>query len=518
MAGKVRHLVERKGRYFARLVVPKDLKAAVGKTELRIALGGDYRQALKLLPGAVAQLQMQIGQAERKTSDQRKPLRYPMSAGEMTAAHYNNRLAFDDQLRNDPRWPSVMVDDGLVEMLRRAIAGHATDDQLRDLVGRELDRFRQAGNFDAPPGSEVWRTVARGLCVAELEALGRLVERDEGDFTGQPEHPLLTEALQDDAAPRKKVSIKKLWKRYVEVRQAAGFMKSGSGRLSRVIDSLCTFLGHDDAAKVTRKDILAWRDHLTDQLAAKTINDVYLSTCRTLFKFGVEQEVLTDNPVQTVKMAKPRKVLSRERGYTDEEALKVLKASRSYRPNVDQNGYQREKSHLVNAKRWVPILAAFSGARVSELTQLRKEDFRQEGEVWIMRITPDAGTVKAGGYRDVPLHPQILDEGFVEFLGASKAGPLFHGAKTVEDHARKAAIISNQLADWLRKSGLRPEGLQPNHAWRHRLKTLAMELEIAQRVVDALQGHAARTAGENYGDATLKAKVAAIGKLPRYDL
>ncbi|PSL20476.1 DUF6538 domain-containing protein [Shimia abyssi] len=64
-AGKIRHLVNRNGRYHARLVVPKDLREIIGRSELRTALGGDYRQALKKLPGEVARLQNQIATAER---------------------------------------------------------------------------------------------------------------------------------------------------------------------------------------------------------------------------------------------------------------------------------------------------------------------------------------------------------------------------------------------------------------------------------------------------------------------
>jgi hypothetical protein len=45
-----------------------------------------------------------------------------------------------------------------------------------------------------------------------------------------------------------------------------------------------------------------------------------------------------------------------------------------------------------------------------------------------MRITADAGTVKAGGYRDVPLHPQLVDLGFTDFVNASPDGPLFYRA------------------------------------------------------------------------------------------
>lgn len=67
MVGKVNHLVNRSGRYHARLVAPKEMRDSVSKSELRKPLGGgDYRQTLKLLPGAVAQLQHRIAEAKPK--------------------------------------------------------------------------------------------------------------------------------------------------------------------------------------------------------------------------------------------------------------------------------------------------------------------------------------------------------------------------------------------------------------------------------------------------------------------
>ena len=38
------------------------------------------------------------------------------------------------------------------------------------------------------------------------------------------------------------------------------------------------------------------------------------------------------------------------------------------------------------------------------------------------------------------------------------------------------------------------------------------------RVIDAMQGHTGRTAGENYGDVTVIAKARVIDALPDYDL
>ncbi len=49
----------------------------------------------------------------------------------------------------------------------------------------------------------------------------------------------------------------------------------------------------------------------------------------------------------------------------------------------------------------------------------------------------------------------------------------------------------------------------PMHGWRHRFKTVGMEAGIPTRVLDAIQGHAPRTAAEGYGEVTIKTMVAA---------
>lgn len=111
----------------------------------------------------------------------------------------------------------------------------------------------------------------------------------------------------------------------------------------------------------------------------------------SLFAWAHENERLRENVAATVRQPKPRRVQSRERGYTDAEALAVLRASRSHVPKPNQFGFVRETPHMTAAKRWAPILCAFSGARISEITQLRKEGIRQEGNRWIMRMRIGTG-------------------------------------------------------------------------------------------------------------------------------
>ncbi|WP_226341073.1 tyrosine-type recombinase/integrase [Gemmobacter serpentinus] len=468
----------------------------------------------------MTQLQHQIAQAERQVASvpsTKAPARYPLAPDQIALSHYHQRIAFDDELRNDIRHSFGFVDEVLVQRLRDAMAGRLTDADLNALIGERLESFRDAGNLTALPGSDEWRQIARALCVAEYEALARVAERDEGDFTGKPDHPLLTNAKLPEPH-EKPVSLLKLSDDYVLSWTQAGFMKDRGKRHATVIANLRKFLKHNDARKITKLNLIEWRDQLVKKFAAKTVNDAYLSSVRSMLNWAFENERLPENVAATVKQPKPKKVYGRECGYTDAEAVFVLKASRSYQPHCDEFGRVRETPQSIAAKRWVPIICAFTGARVSEITQLRVEDVRKEGDRLIIRITPDAGTVKAGGYRDVPLHRQIIALGFEEFVKGVGHGPIFHNGTDPKRYAAKAQRMSNQIADWLRVSEIRPDGVQPNHGWRHRLKTQAMELGLNTRVIDAMQGHTGRTAGENYGDVTLNAKASVIEQLPEYDI
>jgi hypothetical protein len=53
---------------------------------------------------------------------------------------------------------------------------------------------------------------------------------------------------------------------------------------------------------------------------------------------------------------------------------------------------------------------------------------------------------------------------------------------------------------------------------RHRLTTIADEVGISERVLDAICGRPPLTVGRRYGEVTLKAKADAIRKLPRYEV
>ncbi|MBA8907893.1 integrase [Aminobacter ciceronei] len=523
MAGNVRNLLNREGRYFARLVIPKELRPFMnGKTELRTALGPDRREALKKLPGAVAILQHEIALGERRAvaaGEKTVTLgRYPLAVDQIALRNYHDRLAQDDQMRNAGRhWASLSIDDGFVDQLRRGIAGQLSNADLAELVEHRIDRFRQIGNTTAEPGTAEWRTLARAVCISEYEALERVAERDDGDFTGRPSNPLIVNAapVEDELPP---VSLKRLLADYIAAKKIVGKAKGTEKRWKPVFDDLVRFTRHDDARRLTKQNLMQWRDERLKTLSPKTVSDVYLASVRAVLRWAKENDRIDSNVAAEVRQDAPKRALSREKGFTLSEAQAILKAACVYVPKASDNPANSELPQTSAAKRWTPILCAHTGARVTEMTQLRKQDIRQEGDAYVLRITPDAGTVKAGGYRDVPLHQQLIDMGFLDFVDASPGGALFYPERKGRDPVKAAQTVAGRVSKWLQGDHLIPDGIQPNHAWRHRFKTVSNELGISERVSDAIQGHAGRTAGDGYGDVTVKARKAAIDRMPKYEI
>ncbi|TCD15258.1 tyrosine-type recombinase/integrase [Oricola cellulosilytica] len=523
MAAKIRNLLNRDGRYFARRVVPEELRVYFdGKRELRKPLGPDRRVAISKLPSVLATWNFRIEEARRRhrgddalRAGGAKP-GSPLNGREMAIAHYFTELELDMQERHFPdremiadmSWSRKAYRQALIE----TAAGLADNEKMDATIGWALDAFRERGNHDLTLGSSDWRTLAMSLAAAQIEAMDRSRERDQGNFAGTPAHSILSDAIeiQDLAEP---VSILQLLDDYLKELEASGKGRAARKRWTPAIRSLVKHASHDDANRLTKGEIVKWKEACLEAgLAPRTIKTVHLAALKAVLNWAKRNDRIAENPAAEVVIRADRSPPSRERGFREDEANAILRASKSYR----RTG--RETQKLANAKRWVPLICAHTGARVGEILQLRRQDIFEQDGIHAIRITPEAGTVKAGGYRNVPLHNQIVDEGFIQFVLDAAEGPLF--LNTIAGATPRTAVDTAQirLRQWLHRNDLVPSNMQPNHAWRHRFKTLGREVGIDSRILDAIQGHAPRTASEHYGDVTLRAMKNALDKIPRYNL
>ncbi|MER9689674.1 site-specific integrase [Mesorhizobium sp. M0139] len=300
--------------------------------------------------------------------------------------------------------------------------------------------------------------------------------------------------------------------------KAAGRKQSTYESYRDAFAYLVRFLRHNDASKVTAKDVIAFKNHRLStpspktgkMVSAKTVKDSNLSALKVVFGWGVANGLVGHNPATgvTLKVGKPAR--HRSKGFSDEEAKTILSGALSH-----ERGQENPKTFA--AKRWIPWLCAFTGARVGELAQLRKQDVTLRGDVWVIRITPEAGTVKTNEAREVPLHQQVIDLGFPAFVQEAASGHLFLKVDPPENVRGALRGLKNRLAEFGRTFVPDPN-VAPNHGWRHRFKTVGMEAGIPPRILDAIQGQAARTVADTYGEVTLKTMAAELAKLGIYSL
>ena len=377
MAKSVRYLIQRGGRFHARVVVPQRLRKIIGRTELSAPLGADRREALRKLPSVVAQFHDRLTAAEqtiRVPKKQRATRRAnPLGSAQMARIYLDELLEADTELRGTTRvWAFGDFDRNEISLLRDVAAGRAHPDDVPAGILRAIEVFRRRGNHDLLPRGPDWQALVRQIALAELEAMKVIALRDDGD----PDPPLaaMFEVLDTEPADAglPLTRIRDIFDGYRRELEANGKGRNADHRWSPIIENLIASLGHDSARRLTRRDIIRWKDRLLELLSPKTVRDTYVATVRAAFNWGVDNGLLESNPAATVKVRLARKLVVREKGFTDAEALGILRASFSYQ------GSKNEHGHMTSAKRWSPILCAFTGARIAEITQLRAEDIKTE--------------------------------------------------------------------------------------------------------------------------------------------
>lgn len=283
------------------------------------------------------------------------------------------------------------------------------------------------------------------------------------------------------------------------------------------VAKLRAFLGHDGAGRITPDDVLAFKDHRLQAVNPRTgkpvspttVKNNDLAGLKAVFAWAVGNRKLPANPAAGITVRAAKQVKTRSKGFTEAEAQSILAAARRYdNPN--------EGRQMVGAKRWIPWLMAYTGGRVGEFVQLRREDVRQEGGIWFVDITPTAGPVKDKEARRIALHPHLVEMGFVAFVQAAPAGRLFLRPSPGEDFPRgQWRGVKNRLRDFGREF-VKDAAVRPNHGWRHRFKTVGRQAGIDSALLDAITGHAPRTVGDSYGDFPLNAQHHALSRMPRY--
>ena len=217
-------------------------------------------------------------------------------------------------------------------------------------------------------------------------------------------------------------------------------------------------------------------------LRAKTIQGSKLSPVRAILQWGVQNKLLRSNAAEGISLDVKAKQGERKRSFTDEEAKIILRAARFEKDSV---------------KRWVPWIGAYTGARLSEICQLRCEDVLKIDEVWCIKFAPEAGSLKtSGSERVVPVHPALIDSGLLNYVAKVRSGPLF-AELSPDKFGKRGGNGTKMIGRFVRQLGLKDPRLSPSHSWRHRIKTLGRKHALAPDILNAITGHGSKSVADS---------------------
>lgn len=338
--------------YYLRQRVPADLVGVIGKKEVKVSLGTKDPSEAKLRHVIALQKLQDRWSLERAQPESLTQKQIFALAGEA----YREWVEQHDEQPGEPGVWQAVINRNRREIERDPI----------EWFGSSVDALlaRHRLKTDEESRKQLILAVADAIQQGSKVSL----RKSQGDYSPDPKanrFPPLPRQEQDA-----KVSLLDLFQLWERDHRKEGKPQRTVEDFRQKIDDFIKFLGHNDAARVTPKNVADYVEHLLHErnLALRTVGAKYLATIRTIYRTGISKIVVTKDPTEHVKVRQSKPVRERPKGFTDNEAATILRCTLR---DPSTLGGMSELNKL--ACRWVPWMCAYTGARAGEITQLRKE-------------------------------------------------------------------------------------------------------------------------------------------------
>ncbi|RWR32545.1 hypothetical protein D2T31_00745 [Sinirhodobacter populi] len=366
---RISYLWRRGATYYARIDVPLDLVPILKKPTLKRSLHTkDEAEAKRLLNAVIEDW--------RREFDDLRARRVLTDADRDHAVwgHYEAALDHDDAVRAnlpgeteieaameaavervrtegiDMRDPLAALDVALdVQVVKDAASVDATARQAKltdmrkhlakgetALIADEVNEYLKRNRVYVEPRTPDWISLARRMMRSEIEALQRTLERDKGDFTGQPADPLVKPAIgprRETAKPGE--TLMEIFEVFAS-ENPRGVAKDRVDQSRRDIGTFVELVGSSfPIAKITKAEVREWKQLLVKYpvkatetkafagmnirqivkenegvgkpvLADRTVNR-YLSSLGAFLSWAVSNGYLDKNPTEGLMLKKETK-------------------------------------------------------------------------------------------------------------------------------------------------------------------------------------------------------------------
>ena len=231
----------------------------------------------------------------------------------------------------------------------------------------------------------------------------------------------------------------------------------------------------------------------------------HVAVLKSIFEFAMDKEWVERNPAERVKVIMPARTKSfaeYEGGYEPftEDELRTIFSMPLYAGCVDdEHRVNRAGPHIVRRSRfWAPLISLFSGLRMQEILQLEKSDIECIGGVHFFSIKDAVhGEYTDGTYtkrlkarnslRDVPIHPELVKMGFVDFVNSSKGEWLFSELH-LGANPKLSDNFSKKFKTFMKPTGVSVPRRKVFHSFRNTFNDAMRDAEIGVEIREQIMG------------------------------
>ena len=554
--------------YYARLGVPKDLQAVVGKKELWESLRTkDAREAKARVHAvlnrwhaefdalrrrrAVSEMDLQVATWAHYKSElehhhqerQQHPTAQELEAERVKIAEKVEAKELpwgDDPLSQVSAAVELLVRKDSARLASRFRAGRKKT--LEEHLGRGetalvhdvADALIAREGFAIEPGSPAYRDLCQRLQRAELEALRRADEQDQGDFTGRSADPLVqapsTIETARVAAPGE--GVLDLFD--VFARENPKGVKPDTIRMNReIVTWFAQYVGVTfPASAIDKRAVREWKQALSkfpikaaevrelrglsfkkiitenERLKRPTLSDrtinKYLSALGAYCQWLMQNGHIENNPVDGMHLGKGRGP-SKVRPYSVGQLTAIFTSPLFTGCAGDDAPHRPGGLRVRDHRYWLPLLSLFTGARMGELAQLLAADVRQEHGRWIIHVTREGDAEKTtktkGSQRVIPIHPELERLGFLTFHAQCVAvgdKRLFPEIKP-DARGQLTGHYSRFYGRYVARIGVKDDASVNFHSFRHGMADALRRAGFRDEEFGFLLGHTQATTTGRYG-------------------
>ncbi|PTP02765.1 hypothetical protein CWN88_09900 [Vibrio splendidus] len=223
--------------------------------------------------------------------------------------------------------------------------------------------------------------------------------------------------------------------------------------------------------------IEANKKHNLPTLSSESVKD-YIQKCSSFFEWCLQMELTDINPFKGMRFRKTRKDSEAKNAYSHVDLQKLFSTE-----------IHTQKKYKHPHYYWLPLLGYFTGARLNELCQLYQADLFQRESTWVIQINDkyEGQRLKnAFSRRLIPVHPKLIELGFLDFVQNIKHERIFPELKNQRDGFGSAA--SKWFSRFKSKLGF-SKG-HDFHSFRHTVATQFKQNDVSSLIAGAILGHA----------------------------